>query len=425
MQILLLPKNQPSERTARTVRPATQINLAALASVPFVMVLSNSMLIPVLPAMQKAMGITPFQVGLVITAFSIPAGLFIPLGGYLSDRYGRKAVMVPALFLFGLGGLLAALAALFMDKPFLALLAARVLQGIGGGGTYQVAMALVGDIFQTEERSKALGVLEAANGLGKVVAPILGSLAAILAWFAPYFIYPILAWGSSLAVWFMVKEPSRKGAGAIKGVSDYLTELIGIWQEKNKNLGVAFAAGGVTLFILFGVLSYYSDLMESKWGIRGLIKGFVIAIPVLVMAVTSYVTGTVLQKHLRRFGELALLCGLAATAVALAAAAFVKGMIPFTAMISLAGAGTGVVLPSLNNTVTGATGAGERGGLTALYGTVRFFGAALGPPVAGHLMGIGQMPLLLGGALLAGGIGAAAFALGRTALGRDREPALR
>ncbi|NMA71676.1 MAG: MFS transporter, partial [Firmicutes bacterium] len=81
--------------------------LAALCSVPFVMVLGNSMLIPVLPAMGHALDVSPVQVGLLITAFSVPAGLLIPLAGALADRYGRKIIMVPALMLYGLGGLLA------------------------------------------------------------------------------------------------------------------------------------------------------------------------------------------------------------------------------------------------------------------------------------------------------------------------------
>jgi len=109
--------------------------LASLCSVPFVMVLGNSMLIPVLPAMGHALDVSPVQVGLLITAFSVPAGLLIPLAGALADRYGRKIIMVPALMLYGLGGLLAGAAALWLAKPFPYLLGARILQGVGAGGT--------------------------------------------------------------------------------------------------------------------------------------------------------------------------------------------------------------------------------------------------------------------------------------------------
>ena len=128
---------------------------AFLCGVPFVMVLSNSLLIPVLPLLQAQMNLTPFQSGLIVTAFSIPAGLTIPVVGYLSDRFGRKVIIVPSLIIFGLGGLLAGIAAWLTPRPFAWMLAARVLQGLGGGGTYQIAMALAGDIFQTSERARS------------------------------------------------------------------------------------------------------------------------------------------------------------------------------------------------------------------------------------------------------------------------------
>ncbi|NLY49997.1 MAG: MFS transporter [Firmicutes bacterium] len=161
-------------------------SFASLCSVPFVLVLSNSLLIPVLPQFQRAMNISLFQAGLIVTAFSITAGVVIPFAGYLSDQVGRKKVMIPALFVFGLGGVLAGLAAWFLPRPYPWILAGRVLQGIGGGGTYQLAMALAGDLFTDQERSKALGFLEGANGLGKVVAPLLGAVSALLVWFAPF-----------------------------------------------------------------------------------------------------------------------------------------------------------------------------------------------------------------------------------------------
>jgi len=114
-----------------SVKPGVTV-LAALSGVPFIMVLGNSMLIPVLPAMKKALALNDFQLSMMITLFSVPAGLIIPLAGFLSDRYGRKVVIAPSLILYGLGGIVAGLAALFMDKgAYPVILGGRVLQGIG------------------------------------------------------------------------------------------------------------------------------------------------------------------------------------------------------------------------------------------------------------------------------------------------------
>ncbi len=368
------------------MKPAYRVSLAALASVPFVMVLSNSLLIPVLPAMQKGMDLTPFQAGLIITAFSLPAGLTIPLGGYLSDRWGRRAVMVPALVLFGLAGLAAGLAPLLLAHPFWAILAARAVQGIGGGGTYQVAMALAGDTFQSTERAKALGILEAANGVGKVVAPVLGSAAALAAWFAPYFVYPVLALPSAAAVGLLAREPPKDHLQR-QPLSRYLAQVTCAWSQGRVRLLYSFFAGMVALFLLFGVLSHYSDVLEYRWGVRGFGKGLVVAVPLLGMALATLVAGLALQGSERGRVRLLLAGGFGLAAGGLAAAALAAGPLWYTLGMAGLGAGVGLALPTLNTLVTGVTGAGARGILTALYGTVRFLGAALGPPAAAHLAG--------------------------------------
>ncbi|MDP3050708.1 MAG: MFS transporter, partial [Eubacteriales bacterium] len=152
------------------------MTLVALSSVPFVMVLGNSMLIPILPEMQRALEISSFQASLVITLFSVPAGIIIPLSGFLSDYFSRKVVIIPALILYGIGGLIAGGAALIdTEASYAILLAGRIIQGIGAAGTAPIAMALTGDIFKAQARAQALGVIEAANGVGKVVSPVLGA----------------------------------------------------------------------------------------------------------------------------------------------------------------------------------------------------------------------------------------------------------
>ena len=125
-----------------------------LSTVPFLMVLGNSMLIPEFPAIKSALNITQFQVGLLITFFSAPAALAIPFLGYLSDRVGRKVIIIPALIFYGLGGVVSGLSAAFIKDPYFIILTGRVIQGIGAAGTAPIAMALAGDLFETGERSE-------------------------------------------------------------------------------------------------------------------------------------------------------------------------------------------------------------------------------------------------------------------------------
>jgi len=99
------------------LKKQTAVQFAVLCGVPFVMVLGNSMLIPVFPQMKEVMRLTQFQVGLIVTFFSVPAGILIPLAGFLSDQYGRKTIMVPALFVYGIGGLVLWLRSPISEEP--------------------------------------------------------------------------------------------------------------------------------------------------------------------------------------------------------------------------------------------------------------------------------------------------------------------
>lgn len=380
------------------MKKKTALQFAVLCGVPFVMVLGNSMLIPVLPQMKKAMNLTPFQVGLIVTFFSIPAGLLIPWAGFLSDRYGRKPIMVPALFVYGLGGLICGFAAWLLRQPYYLLLFGRAVQGAGAGGTYQLAMALTGDTFQSNERTKALGLLEAANGLGKVLSPILGSIIALLSWYAPFFAYGLLAFPIALGVWFLVPE---KQANLSKDtLAQYWQKLKEVFRDQAVHLFASYLVGMVALFLLFGVLSYVSDILESTYGIFGLTKGFFLAVPVFSMALTSYLSGLLLCDKQSLWKPI-IVGAMLAVAAALALLPLFEQLVPYMIVLFFLGIGIGIVLPPINSQITGATSTDRRGMITCLYGTVRFFGVAIGPPTFGLAMELGKWPLFLGAAGLA------------------------
>lgn len=357
--------------------------LAILGAVPFVMVLGNSMLIPVFPKFEQVLHINQVKVGLLVTAFSLPAGLLIPFAGMLSDRVGRKIIIAPALMLYGLGGLVAGIASVTMKQPFTMILAGRVLQGLGAGGTYQLAMALTADLTTGEKLTRYLGFLEASNGFGKVVSPVLGSLVAMISWYAPFFVYGVLAFPVAALVWFGINEPKPGGEG--ESWSKYFAALGQIVRKKGISLGVAFLIGFVALAVLFGFLSYLSDVLEQRFHLKGVMKGLAMAVPVSAMALTSYGTGVFLEKR-RQLIKGALILGMGIAALSLGAVPLcISTRFIFPATVIGAGIGIGMVLPPLNTMITAATFQDERGVVTSLYGTVRFFGVAAGPPVFGAI----------------------------------------
>ena len=369
-----------------------------LGIVPFLMVLGNSMLIPEFPAIKKAMQINQFQVGLLITFFSAPAAMAIPLLGYLSDRVGRKAIIIPALLIYGAGGAISGFASMLMQNPYSMVLAGRIVQGLGAAGTGPIAMALAGDLFKTAERSESMGILEAFNGLGKVLSPIIGAAVALIVWYALFFSYAILSIPATLLVWWLVKEP--QGQVQAQPFKQYMQNMLGIFNKKGVSLIFNFLGGMVILFILFGVLSFSSDILVTNFGLNGVVKGVILSVPLLTMSVTAYLTGLYLRK-VKKYFKLAYLLGLIVVSVAMGILPFCcRSLIVYPIMLGLLGLGSGLVLPAVNTMVTSATQSEQRGGVTSLYGSVRFLGVALGPPAFSLMQGVGNFFMFaVGGAL--------------------------
>ncbi len=371
---------------------------AAIATVPLVLVLGNSMLIPILPDMVQEMQITDFQSSLVITLFSVTAGLFIPVSGFLSDRFSRKAVMIPSLIVYGSAGILAGFGAIW--GSYSVLIGARALQGLGAAGTAPIAMALAGDLFSGATESKALGLTEASNGTGKVVSPILGAALALIVWYLAFFALPVFCAISLLAVIFLLKEPGRDGPPMKLG--DYTHTTLKLIKEKAKWLLTSYLAGALALFVLFGVLFYLSQILEKPpYSIDGVVKGLVLAIPLLGMVITSYTTGAVIKKNGILMRKL-MLIGLAVMTACLTAAIFLNGNIYWLiGLLTASSVGTGLLLPCLNTMITGSVEKEQRGMITSLYSSLRFLGVAAGPPLFELMMNRSDMLVFITVSILA------------------------
>lgn len=359
------------------------LTIAAISSIPLILVLGNSMLIPILPKMKSELGISQFQVSLVISVFSISAAVMIPVLGYISDRFSRKAVVIPALILYGSGGILAGAAAGWFDNAYTWIIAGRIMQGIGAAGTTSMAMALTGDLFKGGEQSKVLGLVEASNGFGKVISPIIGSLIALLFWYAAFFAFPIFCLISILLTILFIKE--KKKEKEPPPVGKYVKGLISVFKTEGRWLFAAYLTGATCLFTLFGVLFYISDILETDYKIDGVLKGAILAIPLLFMTTTSYFTGSKIGKKMALMKSL-IIFGLLLMTASFASLIFFTSLVPFFAVLVVSSIGTGLALPCINSFITGAVPMDRRGFVTSLYGSVRFLGVAIGPPIYGALM---------------------------------------
>ena len=179
-------------------------NLHVIFSISFVVVMGVSSLTPVFPAVVEALGISPEQVGLLITFYALPGIFLTPVYGVLADRFGRKQVLVPALVLFAVAG-----SACAFVRDFQLLLALRFLQGIGGASLGFLTATLVGDLYQGARRTEAMGYKASVLSMSSAVLPLIGGGLALFGWYVP-FALPILGLAVGAAVLFGLElDPTR------------------------------------------------------------------------------------------------------------------------------------------------------------------------------------------------------------------------
>ncbi|MDV2582058.1 MFS transporter [Alkalibacillus haloalkaliphilus] len=381
--------------------------IITIASIPLIMTLGNSMLIPVLPVFEEEVGISPFQSSLIITVYSVAAILIIPIAGYLSDRYGRKMIMIPGLIFTFIGGLIAGIASLIVENPFAWILVGRALQGIGAAGALPIILPLVGDLYKDndEKASSCLGLVETSNTFGKVLSPIIGAFFAAMLWYLPFFSISAFSLISLIAVIFFIKVPKDKEE-PLK-LKEFLSETKKIFQVEGKWLYTVFLLGAYTMLLLFGILFYLSDILEKQYGVDGVPKGVVLAFPLVVLCLTSFITGRKIKGDLKTM-KIIIMSAVALLAVSITTVGFSSDSITLLLIsTSLNGLAIGALLPTLDAMITESINKETRGTITSFYSSARFIGVAAGPPIVSLMMPID----INVGYIMAGVLGALLFIL--------------
>ncbi|MFC6786012.1 MFS transporter [Halobaculum halobium] len=164
-----------------------------------------SVVSPVVESLTGPYGVSATEAGLLLSAFTAPGIVFIPVAGVLADRYGRKPVLAGGLALFGLAGL-----ALTLTTDFRVALLLRLLQGVGYTGIGPILITATGDLFSGARESAAQGVRFTAVGASLTVFPFLAGLLVAFAWQYPFALYaaaiPVAA-----VVWLRFEESAALG----------------------------------------------------------------------------------------------------------------------------------------------------------------------------------------------------------------------
>jgi multidrug resistance protein len=359
--------------------------------------------LPILPLYAERFDAGPATIGLLVASFSLAQFVFSPIWGRVSDRFGRRPVLVLSLAGTAVGSLVTGLAGTLW-----VLFAARILDGISGASV-SVAQASVTDLAPPDQRPRLLGLLGAAFGLGFVAGPAIGALAALGGPQVPFLVAAAIAAVNAVVAIVRLPEtrPRRRtpsfSSGNAPGSGAFPLE--NRWRKVGGLLVVAFSSlvafsAFEATFALFG---------ERRLGLRLASTGVVFTAIGLLMSVAN---AGLVGPTVRRLGEHGTLrVGLVLNGIGLLVLSTVHrwaGLAPALVLLTM---GQGLVTPTLASAVAGRVGDDQRGAALGLQQSAGGLARVVGP-VAGGLAfeRLGSAaPYRLGAVLLVGAI----VALGR------------
>ncbi|MBV9014359.1 MAG: MFS transporter [Alphaproteobacteria bacterium] len=366
----------------------------------FVDLVGFGLIIPLLPFYAERFGASPQQVTILMAVFSLMAMLAAPLWGRVSDRIGRRPVLMASM----LASSLAYLWMGFADVLWM-LFAARAFAGLCAGNI-AAAQAYIADVTPPEKRARGMGMIGAAFGLGFIIGPALGGLVAgdnigTADLESPGLIAAGLSFAAFLGVVLLLPESLPAATRARPRRSRLAVFQVALGRPVLPRLLAVFFlvilafAGMESTFALWAMRQY-------DWGPAQI--GYIFTFVGLLSAAMQ---GGLIGPLTRRFGEERLLLGgLALIALGLLVLPFARALAPLGVAVSALAIGMGAMQPSLNSLISRRAGAEEQGEIMGLSQSVGSLSRVLGPVIAGALFeAFGRSsPFLWGAVLVAGAL---------------------
>ena len=332
----------------------------------FVNLVGFGIIVPLLPFYAETFGASPLTIGLLFAAFSACQLVAAPLLGDLSDRYGRRPVLI-----FSLAGTVVSFVMMAMAHSVAMLFAARIVDGLSGGNI-STARAYVADITEPKDRARAFGMIGAAFGLGFIAGPALSGVLAHVSIAAPVWAAAGITLIATLMAWLWLPETVHKAAAGTGMPFRNLSEMMrrpGLRRMLWIDFIYWFAfAIFQTTFALFAAHRFGFDASQTGY--------FFAAFGVL----GAVVQGGIIRPIVHRLGDKpTFILGVICAAVGLLMATVAHTIPLFTlAMVPLA-LGIGFGHPTVSALVSRAGRSDEQGRVQGAAGAVESLGRAIGP----------------------------------------------
>ncbi len=350
----------------------------------FIDLVGFGIVIPVLPFYTEGttFNATPRTVGLLFASYSVMQLIFSPILGRLSDKYGRRPVLLLSIIGTGIGFLILGFA-----NTLWMLFLGRILDGITGGNI-STAQAYIADVTTKEDRAKGMGLLGAAFGLGFIFGPAIGGIFSRWGIHVPFFFAAGLCFANAVLLYFTLHEtvtpdhPARNSAARGRNWSEVLRSLT------HPRLGFV-----LTIYFLFVVAFSIMTMSFSlytmfRFGYDAQHNGYLFAYVGLIAVI---IQGGLIGRLVKRFGELPLIvAGAFCFAISLFAVPFVGpfsggllGLLIGGGVFSL---GNSLATPALNSLASKSAGPAEQGTVLGVTQSVSSFARAVGPSLAALLI---------------------------------------
>jgi len=352
-------------------------NLQIIFGVTLTTAIGIFSLSPAFPRIVKELQISPKDIGLLITVFTFPGILLIPVMGIIADLFGRKKVLVPALILFAVAGGLCLLA-----RDFKTLLVLRFFQGIGVAPLSSLNVTVIGDLYTGKKRTAAMGYNQSVFSVGAAGLSTVGGALAMMGWYYP-FLLPLMAIPVGLLVMLFLKSPTPE----VKNVNRFKEYIWGVTETIKK--GQIIAIYSVTIVIFIIVAGSYATYFPLLMGITFNAPPFIIGIVMSSVYIASALSSSQMGKIIQRFPEKAVIrASFFLYALALVIVPFMPNTWLFFIPALLLGTAQGISLPTIQTLLGSLSSNENRAIIMSFYGTALRLGQTLGPPLLGVVFAI-------------------------------------
>jgi multidrug resistance protein len=358
----------------------------------FIDLLGFGIIIPLLPFYAQTFGATALTVGLLATSFSLMQFIFAPIWGRLSDRVGRRPII-----LLGLLGSCLSYLGFGMASTLTALFAARIFAGIAGANI-PTAQAVVADLTTPENRAKGMGIIGAAFGLGFIFGPAIGGFLSRYGYAMPAFFASGLSLLNFAAAWFLLPESLRPEHRAIERVGRVAALRTALARP---HLPLLLVISFLTVAAFSAFEATFALFAERAYGFQASSIGYIFAFVGIILVI---VQGALVGRVVKRVGEHHIMpASLAIVAVGLLMIPATRSVAALVAANGVMAVGMGFNNPSLMSLVSRHSAAEDQGGVMGLMQSLSSLARIVGPLWGGFAfdhLGIG-MPYISGAAVMA------------------------